>query len=202
MLSEQMLSLARGFSHIDSPLVCAQFGKVVYMHFAGPSRARGWASWYGASQRSITMLPASATSCKHLRRCHCAQQNLSRSTPGRSQSECWAARLRCTRTWKRSQVHASTSLTFALHAQEAVDRLRSAAHSADASLKLGAQSLSNMLYAYALLNHHPGTQLLSAIAVGVQWQLRDFSPQVHHGSKRSCWCGTVLKCGTVPQFHT
>lgn len=63
-------------------------------------------------------------------------------------------------------------------AQEAVHRLNSAAHSSDASLKLGAQSLSNMLYAYALLNHHPGTQLLSAIAKGVQWQLRDFSPQV------------------------
>lgn len=63
-------------------------------------------------------------------------------------------------------------------AQEAVHRLNSAAHSSDTSLKLGAQSLSNMLYAYALLNHHPGTQLLSAIAKGVQWQLRDFSPQV------------------------
>lgn len=68
--------------------------------------------------------------------------------------------------------------------QEAVHRLNSADHSSDASLKLGAQSLSNMLYAYALLNHHPGTQLLSAIAKGVQWQLRDFSPQV--GARRRC----------------
>jgi len=74
-------------------------------------------------------------------------------------------------------------------AQEAVHRLASAAHSSDAALKLGAQSLSNMLYAYALLNHHPGTQLLSAIAKGVQWQLRDFSPQVR--SPPRCRIGSM-----------
>ena len=34
------------------------------------------------------------------------------------------------------------------------------------------------MYAYAVLGHHPGVELLSAIAKGVQWQLRDFSPQV------------------------
>lgn len=76
-------------------------------------------------------------------------------------------------------------------AQEAVHRLNSAAHSSDTSLKLGAQSLSNMLYAYALLNHHPGTQLLSAIAKGVQWQLRDFSPQ---GLSNTVW--SLAKLGT------
>jgi len=75
-------------------------------------------------------------------------------------------------------------------AQEAVNRLTSTAYGADASLKLGAQSLSNMLYAYALLNHHPGTELLSAIASGVKWQLRDFSPQ---GLSNTVW--SVAKLG-------
>jgi hypothetical protein len=58
---------------------------------------------------------------------------------------------------------------------------RLSAHSteqAEQLLKLGAQSLSNMVYAYAVMGCHPGAQLLSAIAEGVQWQLRDFSPQV------------------------
>ena len=90
-------------------------------------------------------------------------------------------------------------------AQEAVHRLNSAAHSSDASLKLGAQSLSNMLYAYALLNHHPGTQLLSAIAKGVQWQLRDFSPQAsmfctHAPGSRSCRPPSWLVCVPVQLF--
>lgn len=56
------------------------------------------------------------------------------------------------------------------------------------NLKLGAQSLSNLVYAYASLSHHPGSDLLSAIAKGVQWQLRDFSPQV------SC-CPSGLEMG-------
>lgn len=46
-------------------------------------------------------------------------------------------------------------------AQEAAARLGSPECCSDTSLRLGAQSLSNMLYAYALLNHHPGTDLLS-----------------------------------------
>lgn len=61
---------------------------------------------------------------------------------------------------------------------QAADRLRGASGAPEGSFKLGAQSLSNMVYAYAVLGHHPGAELLSAIAKGVQWQLRDFSPQV------------------------
>ncbi len=61
---------------------------------------------------------------------------------------------------------------------QAADRLRGAYGAPEGSFKLGAQSLSNMVYAYAVLGHHPGVELLSAIAKGVQWQLRDFSPQV------------------------
>ena len=49
---------------------------------------------------------------------------------------------------------------------------------AEGSRQLGAQSLSNMVYAFAVLGFHPGADVLSAVAVGVQWQLRDFSPQV------------------------
>jgi len=33
------------------------------------------------------------------------------------------------------------------------------------------------VYAFAVLGYHPGARLLSAVAKGVQWQLRDFSPQ-------------------------
>jgi hypothetical protein len=90
-------------------------------------------------------------------------------------------------------------------AQEAVHRLNSAAHSSDASIKLGAQSLSNMLYAYALLNHHPGTQLLSAIAKGVQWQLRDFSPQAsmasHHLHPARCLGTSPNLCAVCSGRH-
>ena len=32
-------------------------------------------------------------------------------------------------------------------------------------------------YAFAVLGYQPGERLLSAVAKGVQWQLRDFSPQ-------------------------
>jgi hypothetical protein len=42
-----------------------------------------------------------------------------------------------------------------------------------------------MVYAYAVLGHHPGNELLSAIAKGVQWQLRDFSPQVWQQQTRA-----------------
>lgn len=45
------------------------------------------------------------------------------------------------------------------------------------------------MYAYAVLGHHPGAELLSAIAKGVQWQLRDFSPQV----TSSPWTGSHSK---------
>ena len=47
------------------------------------------------------------------------------------------------------------------------------------------------MYAYAVLGHHPGVELLSAIAKGVQWQLRDFSPQ-------ACVCGRgYLRYGLI-----
>ena len=62
-------------------------------------------------------------------------------------------------------------------AQEAIDRLTEGVPKNEPNLKLGPQSLSNMVYAYAVMGHHPGTELLAAIAQGVQGQLRDFSPQ-------------------------
>ena len=58
-----------------------------------------------------------------------------------------------------------------------MDRLTSTAYGADASLKLGAQSLSNMLYAYALLNHHPGTELLSGEGVSRAGEMRAWMRQ-------------------------
>ena len=63
-------------------------------------------------------------------------------------------------------------------AQEAIDRLIEGVPKNEPNLKLGPQSLSNMVYAYAVMGHHPGTDLLAAISHGVQGQLRDFSPQV------------------------
>ena len=63
-------------------------------------------------------------------------------------------------------------------AQEAIDRLTEGVPKNEPNLKLGPQSLSNMVYAYAVMSHHPGDDLLAAIAQGVQGQLRDFSPQV------------------------
>ena len=63
-------------------------------------------------------------------------------------------------------------------AQEAIDRLTEGVPKNEPNLKLGPQSLSNMVYAYAVMGHHPGNDLLAAIAQGVQGQLRDFSPQV------------------------
>ena len=63
-------------------------------------------------------------------------------------------------------------------AQEAIDRLTEGVPKNEPNLKLGPQSLSNMVYAYAVMGHHPGDDLLAAIALGVQGQLTDFSPQV------------------------
>ncbi len=67
-------------------------------------------------------------------------------------------------------------------AQEAIYRLTQGVPKNEPNLKLGPQSLSNIVYAYAVMGHHPGNDLLAAIAQGVQGQLRDFSPQVlrHH----------------------
>ncbi len=72
-------------------------------------------------------------------------------------------------------------------AQEAIDRLTEGVPKNEPNLKLGPQSLSNMVYAYAVMGHHPGNDLLAAIAQGVQGQLRDFSPQVR--------CHPSVKCG-------
>lgn len=63
-------------------------------------------------------------------------------------------------------------------AQEAIDRLTEGVPKNEPNLKLGPQSLSNMVYAYAVMGHQPGNELLAAVAQGVQGQLRDFSPQV------------------------
>ena len=63
-------------------------------------------------------------------------------------------------------------------AQEAISRLTAGVPKNEPNLKLGPQSLSNMVYAYAVMGHHPGCKLLNAIAQGVQGQLTDFSPQV------------------------
>lgn len=65
--------------------------------------------------------------------------------------------------------------------QEAARRLGDSAQELQPHLQLGPQALSNMVYAYAVLGHHPGAGLLSAIAKGIQSQLRDFLPQVYHG---------------------
>ena len=61
-------------------------------------------------------------------------------------------------------------------AQEAISRLTAGVPKNEPNL--GPQSLSNMVYAYAVMGHHPGCKLLNAIAQGVQGQLTDFSPQV------------------------
>ncbi|KAK9811789.1 hypothetical protein WJX72_010082 [[Myrmecia] bisecta] len=84
-------------------------------------------------------------------------------------------------------------------AQEAVRRLSSEAADQDASLKLGAQSLSNMVYAYAVLGYHPGSHLMSAIAKGVQWQLRDFSPQ---GLSNIVWAYAKLGAAVSLEVQT
>lgn len=81
-------------------------------------------------------------------------------------------------------------------AQEAIDRLTEGFPKNEPNLKLGPQSLSNMVYAYAVMGHHPGDALLAAIAQGVQGQLRDFSPQV-------CSLEGTLACAhlfTLPLF--
>ncbi len=62
--------------------------------------------------------------------------------------------------------------------KEAVHRLNDCAIDSEPHMQLDAQALSNMVHAYAVLGHHPGSELLSAIAKGVQSQLRDFSPKV------------------------
>lgn len=67
--------------------------------------------------------------------------------------------------------------------QEALRRLSDSSHDSEPHLQLGAQALSNMVYAFAALGHHPGIELLSAIAKGVQSQLRDFLPQVGSRSR-------------------
>lgn len=63
-------------------------------------------------------------------------------------------------------------------ATEAISRLTQGVPKNEPNLKLGPQSLSNMVYAYAVMGHHPGCKLLNAIAQGVEGQLTDFSPQV------------------------
>lgn len=77
-------------------------------------------------------------------------------------------------------------------AQEAIDRLTEGVPKNEPNLKLGPQSLSNMVYAYAVMGHHPGDDLLAAIAQGVQGQLRDFSPQV---------CPTMMKSLQSPFYQ-
>lgn len=59
-----------------------------------------------------------------------------------------------------------------------------------------------MVYAYAVLGHHPGAELLSAIAKGVQWQLRDFSPQVRCHNSDSCPVAKPLRrCAKYIRLH-
>ncbi|DBA85926.1 TPA: hypothetical protein ACH3X1_005470 [Trebouxia sp. C0004] len=78
-------------------------------------------------------------------------------------------------------------------AQEAIDRLTEGVPKNEPNLKLGPQSLSNMVYAYAVMGHHPGNDLLAAIAKGVQGQLRAFSPQ---GLSNTVWA--YAKLGALP----
>lgn len=81
-------------------------------------------------------------------------------------------------------------------AQEAIDRLTDGVPKNEPNLKLGPQSLSNMVYAYAVMGYHPGEDLLTAIAQGAHAQLADFSPQVCHPARflglhthcDSFWC--------------
>ena len=76
--------------------------------------------------------------------------------------------------------HAAVSKQHLLDviSKEAIHRLNACTIDCEPLMQLGAQALSNMVYAYAVLGFHPGTELLSAIAKAVQSQLRDFSPQV------------------------
>lgn len=68
-------------------------------------------------------------------------------------------------------------------AQEAIDRLTDGVPKNEPNLKLGPQSLSNMVYAYAVMGYHPGEDLLTAIAQGAHAQLTNFSPQVCHPAR-------------------
>lgn len=161
---------------------------------AGASRGRGWASWCGAWPRSTTMGAGCATCCRHrplTTHQACSSWQVQRTA---ASVHAWMHRpthprlLRWPLTLGPLGVrpigprlgpdHPPASLRQAF-AQEAVDRLTSTAYGADASLKLGAQSLSNMLYAYALLNHHPGTELLSGD------ELLHLSPALPQATKHS-----------------
>ena len=79
---------------------------------------------------------------------------------------------------KLGQAAASKQPLLDRISKEAVHRLNDCAIDSEPHMQLDAQALSNMVHAYAVLGHHPGSELLSAIAKGVQSQLRDFSPKV------------------------